>query len=227
MNHSRDDIKLISFDLDNTLYDNTPVLSRAESIIESYLEDKFNEQNQPFDYENYLAVRKNLLSKNDPAFDDVTLLRKTALESFCGALKNNTEIIDEALDVFMQARSEIDMPQVIQGMLLGLSKDYMLVTITNGNCDIQKHSIATAFKKHYSPSMGYRAKPHPKMLNQVMADFDIQPNQMLHIGDSIEMDGGGAINAGVNFYHFAPFNVSTNLEDCCCQLVQFVTSSNG
>ncbi len=222
MDKSAHEVKLISFDLDNALYDNTPVLNRADRLLDNYLENEFKKQNVSYDFKNYLSIKQALLEKNDPLYENMSLLRQTALEDFCINLKDKNNITREAFNVFIQARSEITIHQAVQDMLVKLSNHYLLVTVTNGNCEIHKHEISQVFEKHYSPTMGYRAKPHPQMLNQAMDEFKLQPNQLLHVGDSIEMDGGAASNVGAAFYHLAPFEEGAYVEASCERLLQFL-----
>ncbi|WP_444996359.1 HAD family hydrolase [Aliikangiella sp. IMCC44359] len=214
--------KVISFDLDNALYDNRPVIIAAENACKKFLKKKFLQQNEKFDYQLFGQIRTQIIASQNPAFEDLSLLRKTVLTRFCEKLNNADEIVDEAFNVFIEQRTQVYIePQIFQLLKL-LSEHYILVSISNGNCNIKKSSIGQFFKANYSPTQGFRAKPHPQMLLKTIQDFCIVGNQLLHIGDSIEKDGGAAKNAQANFFHFKPFEKGYFVKAYCKQLLHWL-----
>lgn len=200
-------VKLISFDLDNTLYDNRPVIALAEQQSTRYLTSEFKAQNQLFDFSEFSAVRQELIEQTDNGslYDDLTRLRKDVLSRVCASLDNADVIIEQALAIFLNHRSQVEIPQPINRMLEILAKNYKVVTVTNGNCKAELLSCSSVFSQNYSPVHGFRAKPHPEMLHQVKEDFSLSTEQILHIGDSETSDGGAARAAGCHFHYMSPF----------------------
>ncbi|MET1255674.1 HAD family hydrolase [Aliikangiella maris] len=211
-------IKLLSFDLDNALYDNRATIEAAELSCQNYLQSAFSNQGVHFEYEKFWEIRKQLVAQNNPAFDDLTYLRLTVLIEFCKPLNAGETIAKQALAAFLQQRSKVDVEPTIQSMLSLLVKHFTLVSTSNGNCDINQTIIAPFFSKNYFPVGGMRAKPHPAMLHQCMADFSITASQLVHIGDSIEKDGGVAEAIGARYLHFAPFESDKDLAQSCHEL---------
>jgi len=216
-------IKLLSFDLDNALYDNQPVIAKAESVSSAYLNEQFQLQNKQFSFDKFMHIRQVLLASGDIRYENLTLFRRTALKSLCKNLQNADQIVSNAFDLFIQARSLATISQPIFNMLEKLSKNYTLVSVTNGNCDANKLSIADLFSKNYSASNGLRAKPHPQMLLEAAHDFKIAPHQILHIGDSVSKDGGAAAAAATGFYHFEPFVQPQDIHLCCRKLLNYLS----
>jgi len=198
-------IKVISCDLDDALYDNQPVLAHAEQICINYLETEFQKQSCSFDPDEFRAIRKKLLASDDIQLENMNVFRRKALTEFCQPLANRETIVDLALQRFLHARSLATIEPDIKTMLETLSSKFILVSITNGNCDPNRLSIGSFFDRNYSPLDGFRAKPHPQMLQQVLRDYAIQPKQLLHIGDALDKDGVAAEAAGAHFIQFAPF----------------------
>ena len=198
-------IKVISFDLDNTLYDNTPVIKKAEKESQQYLSKEFSKQNKIFDVNQYISVRKELIRSNNVAFDNLTYLRQECLTQVCIKLQNSELIIEKATKIFIDLRQEAKIPVEINKMIEKLSKCFILVSMTNGNCDAKNLSVGQYFDKNYSPQQGYRAKPHAEMYEKVMTDFNIKAEEILHVGDEGNTDGLGANNAGCQFLEFRPF----------------------
>jgi HAD superfamily hydrolase (TIGR01549 family) len=211
-------IKVISFDLDNTLYDNRPVIDSAEKESRDFLELEFKKQGQLFDSEIFLKNRNELLRLKNSKYEDFSLLRKEVLIKSCAHLKKSEWIVEEAFQRFIQARQQVIVPQAIQEMLIALSKCFKLVTITNGNCNAEALSISQYFDQYYSPQKNYRAKPHPNMLEQTIKDFAINKNELLHVGDELKTDGKAAENVGCQFHYFTPF-VEANALQASIQLL--------
>ena len=222
MKQSNNQFKVISFDLDNALYDNQPVMLNAEQVSASYLEQEFERQGKQFSVAKLMQLRKQLHLTNDRRFEDLSFFRQTALKRYCAELDNADEIAAQAFQLFIQQRSKALVPKVIYQLLESLAQRYILVSVSNGNCKPEQLSIASFLTQSYSASDGFRAKPHPEMLLQVANDFDISPAELLHVGDSIESDGGAALNAGVVFFHFSPFEKPGQIEPSCKNILSFL-----
>lgn len=215
-------IKVLSFDLDDALYDNKPVLIKAEKLCTDFLEQQFMLQSQSFDIKSFYALRHRLMHQNDPKMENMTLMRQVAINEVCETLENSELIAREALAIFLDARSQATIPQEIVLMMERLSRQYILVSVTNGNCDPNKLSIGKYFNKNYSPVEGFRAKPHPEMLQKVVSDLNIEKSQLLHIGDSLDKDCAAAKAAGTHFFHFAPFDGVTGVEQTVIQFENYL-----
>jgi len=203
------DYKILSFDLDNALYDNQPVITKAEEMSKNFLDEEFKKEGKSFDFEGFLSIRNGLMLSNDPLFENLTRMRKEALSRVCCVLSNGANVAEAALSLFLEHRSKVTILPEIKLMLAALSERYILVTASNGNCDIRQSSIGEYFDTFWSATMDIRAKPHPQMLERILSHYDVTARDILHIGDSIEKDGGCAKNAGADFYKLAPFDDGT------------------
>lgn len=216
-------IKVISFDLDNTLYDNQPVLQNAEEHMHNYLQQQFTLQKLPVDTQQYLQIKQQIQKQSPIRNENVSLLRQAALKKICQPLKDSTKVANQAFAIFIQQRNKIVIIPAIEKLLKQLSQQYILVSITNGNFDISQSNIATFFNAHYSPCKGFRAKPHPQMLQQVINDYSIQAAELLHVGDCLQSDAQAAKNAQVNFVHFSPFADGCSIEHASKELRNFLS----
>jgi len=214
--------KVISLDLDNALYDNQPVLERAESLSAEYLKTQFLNQGRDYQPAEFSEIKQSLLTSGDIRYENLSYFRQVALSRFCQPLKNGGAIAAKAFEIFIQARSEVEIFDEIYQLLADLKTRYQLVSVSNGNCDPRRLSIAHFFSDHYSASSGNRAKPHPQMLLKVLRDFELKPGQLLHVGDSVEKDGAAASRAGVAFFHFSPFQPKLDLRRYCQRLFEYL-----
>lgn len=211
-------LKVISFDLDNTLYNNHPILQKSEKLFEAFLKQEFKLQGKTFSRNAYDKIQNKLIISGNLDYENLTYLRQETLLSICCELDNTKEIVPQALAIFLKARSNILITNDIEKMLNRLSEKYILVSVTNGNCNVSKLSISPFFSRNYSPSLGFRAKPNPEMLLQIMSDYNLKNNEILLVGDSKEKDGIAAEKAQIGFYHFEPFTSNSSVATACQQL---------
>ena len=197
--------KVLSFDLDNALYDNQPVITHAEQCSSDYLHAEFEKQGKTFKLDTFLSIRHALIEQQNPAFENLSRMRKEALSILCQDLNNAESIANEAFKRFIKARSLIRVEPEIDAMLAKLSAHYIVVSASNGNCDIASTELGEYFDSRWSATDDLRAKPHPQMLQAICAHYEINPGDLLHIGDSELKDGGCAAAAGASYHKLAPF----------------------
>jgi putative hydrolase of the HAD superfamily len=198
-------IKVVSFDLDDTLYNNDYIIKRSEQAVITYLTNQFQIAGHSFNAHEMIALKKRLI-KNEPIkYENLTLLRKKTLSLFCEKLLNTKMVVEEAMNIFFKQRHNVMLSKEMFACLEALSERYTLVSVSNGNASLKMLSIASFFTHSYSPQKGYRAKPHPEMLQSVLNHFNISPMELLHIGDNILFDGMAAKNVGCHYLHIAPF----------------------
>lgn len=197
--------QILSFDLDNALYDNQPVISRAEEESRLYLEQAFDQESKTFEFEKFLSIRHRLMESKIKAYENLSRMRLVALAEFCDELANKEEVVQQAFDIFIHYRSKVKILPEISELLSELSQQFTLVTASNGNCDISRSPIGKYFDSFWSATMDIRAKPHPEILQRILSHYKVPKESLMHIGDSEEKDGGSADNAGVDYFRLAPF----------------------
>ena len=222
-------IKLLSFDLDNTLYDNGPVIEIAETKNRDYLAQVFKEQNIEFDFNQFMSIRNELMKLKAQSehcqnieLENLTHLRYQVLKRFCKPLNNCEQVCQQALAIFLDYRSRISVPNEIMQLLSFLKERFIVVSVSNGNCDPYLTTMGDYLEKHYAPHHGFRAKPHKHMLEEIKRDFHLESENILHIGDQWDTDGKAAENANCPFYHFAPFEQPHTVSESCEQLKDYL-----
>lgn len=192
-------ISVLSFDLDDTLYDNKPVIAAAEAAMLNSLA-----QHAPITRgynSEFWWQQRRLLAKTQPEIrHDMGRWRLLGIEaglinlglSQCEA----GEIAEVAYEAFWQARTTISIaPDVIQ-LLRQLAVQYQLVAITNGNACVKKMGLGDIFKFSLQAGPDGRMKPYPDLFLTAAQRLNVSPNAILHIGDSHRADVMGALNAG-------------------------------
>ncbi len=129
-------IMAMTFDLDDTLYDNYPVIVRMERELLSWLQQAHPavEHMQKADW---LNIKKRVLLQTPELKSDVTLCRLAQLKQ--GFLdvgydaKQAQSAAEEGLEVALGWRSQFEVPQLSLDVLTQLGKKLPLLAITNGN----------------------------------------------------------------------------------------------
>lgn len=199
-------IKAISFDLDDTLYANAPIMVSTEAKMVEYFTEHFSDglthgnTNLILDQQYWWPFRVQAITKQPSLSDDVVAIR---LESYflgacsLGFSKNQAkEKAQHAVDYFSLARSQFVVPQVSHQLLEKLALHYPLVAISNGNVDTKAIGIDHYFQHVFHALKGVKQKPNAEMFQLACAKLSLKPPQMLHVGDCGRADIQGAIAAG-------------------------------
>lgn len=191
-------IKLISFDLDDTLWDNVPVISHA--IEQSMLSLASHLDGASISADSLLAVKAKLLVAKPNLAWDLTALRQACYKD---VLINKgisaslaTEAAKEATNVFTALRSRINPFKDVSSGLETLAKYWPIAAISNGNSNLFSLDIGEYFSFFISPLQAQCAKPDPNIYHYSAAHAGVAPEQILHIGDCPNNDIHAAHLAG-------------------------------
>ncbi|WP_405602915.1 MULTISPECIES: HAD-IA family hydrolase [unclassified Pseudoalteromonas] len=189
---------VLSFDLDDTLYDNRPIIKAAVKAQADYLNKLAGYQEKGPQYWQYC---RELAAQQQPALvDDVTQWRKQTLRLALSKLGFNQSDMEHhakgAYNAFADARSNITVSDDILALLDNLSKQYTLIAITNGNAEVERFNLNNKFALVLQAGLHGKAKPHSTLFDQAAEHLAVNKNAILHIGDSLDSDVQGANNAG-------------------------------
>ena len=196
-------IKVLSFDLDNNIYDCQSVLCAAENWFSEYLTDRYNLMPFCNDYSFWAKIKKDLLLQEPRLEDDVTLLRAKSLviafESLKQPLKGGLEEAKDLVLEFIKKRSAGSVSIEVVQMLEKLKQKYRMISVSNGNLDPRILKIDHLFEYDLRPKMGvFKCKPHSDLFDECSRLANVPPCEILHIGDDPYTDVYGAVSAGFN-----------------------------
>jgi putative hydrolase of the HAD superfamily len=204
-------IKAISFDLDDTLYSNKPVMLAIEKKMIAYFADlaviknKVSDQQKMLDHRFWYHFRHQAISKQPDLIHDVVKVRLVSYRLGFTSLGLVESVVEQqaqaALDYFIQLRSDFVVPEKSKNLLTNLSKNYPLIAISNGNVDTKALGISHYF--HHIYHAGWQTdgtllkqKPASDMFDVACHQLAIKPSQLLHVGDCGRADIQGALSAG-------------------------------
>ncbi|MGI5310649.1 HAD-IA family hydrolase [Rheinheimera sp. WS51] len=192
-------ITVLSFDLDDTLYNNKPVIAAAEQAMLAAL-FKHAPVTITTDSDFWWQQRLRLAEITPDIRHDLGRWRLLAIDAGLQSLGLSSceagEIAQLAYDAFIQARTRISVHQAIKNLLQQLASQYQLIAITNGNACIDKMGIGQWFRFSLQAGPDGKMKPYPDMYLKAAQRLNIAPKQILHIGDSHRADVMGALKAG-------------------------------
>jgi putative hydrolase of the HAD superfamily len=191
------DIRTITLDLDDTLWDIHPVIVRAEHSLYSWLGEHYPRITEMFSIEEMRILRNEVFERHPDKLHDLTFLRYTVLTEAATSAGYTEFRVDEAFAVFDQARNDIEMYPESRPTLVALAERFTLIAVTNGNANLEMIGIDHLFDHHISAAMAGAAKPARPIFDAAVKAGGAGADETLHVGDHPVYDVQGAREAGL------------------------------
>ncbi|OLU33245.1 HAD family hydrolase [Pseudomonas sp. PA15(2017)] len=200
-------IRLITFDLDDTLWDNRPVILAAEAAMRDWISAHAPRlASQPVDHLG--QVRGRLLEAEPNLKYRLSELRRRtlrhALEGVGHSPDDAAQLAEGAFQVMLEARHAITFFSDTVTTLELLANQYSLGVITNGNADVRRLGLADYFSFILCAEELGVGKPDAKPFQEALARSGMRAEQAVHIGDHPGDDIAGAQTAGWRAVWFNP-----------------------
>ena len=193
-------ISALTFDLDDTLYDNSMVIRRTAQELLAFIQ-AYDSRLQQFTQEDFERSRQALLCEDPEIYHDVTEWRRQATErAMLNAglsAEQATEGACNAMVHFAKWRSRIDVPAETHETLTRLAKKWPLAAITNGNAQPHLFGLDSYFTFVLRAGPDGRSKPYADMYHLAGQKLDLPLAQILHVGDNLTTDVRGAVSCGM------------------------------
>jgi FMN hydrolase / 5-amino-6-(5-phospho-D-ribitylamino)uracil phosphatase len=190
-------VRAICFDLDNTLWDVWPVIVRAEQKMYDFLSQRYPRVVANMTLEMMRKAREQTAAAHPQMRHDFTFLRKQTLREHAREFGYAEAMVEEAFDAFIQARNEVELYEDVLPALEQLGKRYRLFTASNGNADLGKIGIAHFFERKPAARHVGALKPDPAIFRKVIEGTDLEPHEVVYVGDDPQLDVAGARGAGM------------------------------
>lgn len=200
-------IKLITFDLDDTLWDVAPTLDSAEAALRDWLA-RHAARLEGVPTEHLWTIRSRLLSAEPELKHRISELRRrvlfTALREAGYAEAEARDMAEQAFQTFLAARHEVQIFPEVQPTLEILANRYTLGVLTNGNADIRRLGLADYFRFALCAEELGVGKPDPHPFREALRRGGVPAEQTVHVGDHPNDDIRGAQGAGLRAIWFNP-----------------------
>jgi putative hydrolase of the HAD superfamily len=201
-------IKVITFDLDDTLWEVTPVLIEAERIVFDWLVTNAAKIGDRFSAQSLRDWKWKLYQQQSELSNKISQMRIYSVEQallYVGYdAAESTKIAREAFDIFLDARHNVTLFDEVIPMLEVLRRQYSLGVLTNGNADVSRLEIGALFDFSFSAEQLNASKPAPQHFQAAQQFSGASANEIIHIGDHLEHDIVGARLAGCHAIWFNP-----------------------
>lgn len=190
-------IKLLTFDLDDTLWPCRPTIIAAETSLYQWIQAHVPEITRQYDMEALRLKRLEFLEQRPDLAHDMSKLRIHSLKALAEEMDLDDDWINTAFEVFYEARQKISLYDDVAPALDILQQQYRLAAVTNGNANIEKTGVDRWFEFSVSAAEVGQLKPHPEFFELVLSRAGVTTTEVLHIGDDQHRDIYAASQAGV------------------------------
>jgi len=197
-------VRCITFDLDDTLWPVAPVIKMAEQKLYDWLHAHYPKITAQYSHHELTQHRQHWSQTVPELAHDVTQLRWRHLAELANEFNYTQELADQGLALFRQHRNQVTPFQAVEPVLSVLEKSYTIGAITNGNAQLEHTPLAKYFQFSISAAQIGADKPSSSLFEAAALHANVDLGQIVHIGDSAEADVIGANSAGCCSVWFNP-----------------------
>ena len=191
-------VKAITLDLDDTLWPIWPTIERAEHVLHAWLAEHAPMAAALFSNPAALRDIRNHVADQRPEIKhDLSAVRRESIRLALYRAGEDPLMADPAFEAFFAARQQVQLFDDARPALEFMAARYPLVSLSNGNADLQRTGIAQYFRAAVSAREFGIGKPDPRIFVAAAGAADVLPEQVLHVGDDATLDVVGALNAGM------------------------------
>ncbi len=107
-------------------------------------------------------------------------------------------IIEGSLDVYMAGRNRVELYPEVRACLERLSARYRIASLSNGNACLVQIGLDHLFHAMIAAHSHGASKPDPALFHLACRELGCAPDEVVHLGDDIELDVRGARGAGLH-----------------------------
>ncbi|HEX9719629.1 MAG TPA: HAD-IA family hydrolase [Ramlibacter sp.] len=191
-------IKAISIDLDDTLWPIWPTIERAEKVLHDWMVEYAPMAAALFSSPSALRDIRNHMAASRPDLkNDLSAVRRESIRLALYRAGENPLLADQAFEVFFAERQRVTLFDDVQPSLQFLSARFPLVSVSNGNADLERVGLGSYFRAAVSAREFGVGKPDPRIFHAAAGAVDLTTEHVLHVGDDATLDALGALNAGM------------------------------
>ncbi len=194
-------LRVITFDLDNTLWDVEPALLRAEQAQRDWLLQHRPGSIEHHDHDSLWEFKKRVWKQHPELAHHVSQMRiRTLFELQRAAgfsIAESEAGARAAFAAFLEERHKVELYAEALDVLQTLAKTYRLGALTNGNANIYKTDAAEYFDFAFLAEEIGASKPAPDMFHAALVATGAAAEEIVHVGDNPEHDILGAQRVGL------------------------------
>ncbi|EIC21326.1 HAD family hydrolase [Thiorhodovibrio frisius] len=190
--------RLLTLDLDDTLWPCQPTVDRAEAEFHAWLDQQVPRLAAAHDLASLRRHRRELYHARPDIAHDMTALRQVSLEMLLGEFDYSPTLAAEAVALFCTHRNRVEPYTEVPEVLGLLGYDHRLVSVTNGNAEVALTPLKDCFHHSLTAAGVGAAKPDPAIFKAAMRWAGASPAETLHVGDDPIRDIQAARQCGLD-----------------------------
>ncbi|MEN8174949.1 MAG: HAD family hydrolase [Pseudomonadota bacterium] len=190
-------VRLVTVDLDDTVWPCRPAIEQAERKLFEWLERRAPRIAVHHDVQSLREHRKQLIRERPEIAHDLTRVRREHLRRLFGDYGYDAAIVEEGVILFRHERNQVQPYADVQPALVRLRARVILVSMTNGNAQVEHTPLRGLFHHELDAATVGAAKPHPAMFEAALRIGGVEARHAVHVGDDPERDIEAARLAGL------------------------------
>lgn len=190
-------VRLITFDLDDTVWPCVPVIQAAEDVFHDWLHRHTPRLAEAHDLASLRRHRRELMEAMPEIAHDLGQVRRRSLAVLLESFGYAVALAEDAMSLFNEHRNRVEPFEDVAPVLRALSRRYRLVSLTNGTANPEATPLRGLFERSFTAADAGAAKPDPAMFIRALEHAGCAPAECLHLGDDPRADVEGARAAGV------------------------------
>ena len=192
--------RVVSFDGDNTLWDFEVAQRNALTRVREHISNYGPIHPVP-DVDQMIAMREQVGQEWGEESASLRQMRREGIRRAVKAagIHPAEDIVGNLFEIFMDTRDEAitpypDVPDTLSSLK---ANGWTTALLTNGNANVLASGVADLLDHLlYAEEIGTR-KPNSGAFEAVSLATNCELSEIVHVGDSLEHDVAGALNAGV------------------------------
>ena len=191
-------IQAITLDLDDTLWPVWPTIEQAELRLQEWLLHRAPATAALFTrpHERH-ALREQTEADWPEQHHDLSFMRREMIRLGLQRSAEDQALADPAFEIFFAARQVVTLFDDALPALERLAARWPVLALSNGNADVQRIGIGHFFCGSLSAREVGVGKPDVRIFQAAAERLQLNPEQILHVGDDESLDVLGALDAGM------------------------------
>jgi len=190
-------IRAITLDLDDTLWPFAPIGARIDQVLHDWMTVHSPATAAMYPVEAMRELRVRSFADHPHLHHDLSALRRLTLREALEKSGADLALLEPAYEAFYAARNQVEFYPDALDALARIAARLPVAALSNGNADLQRVGVS----HHFAFQLGARehgaAKPVASIFHAACDRLGIERGQVLHVGDHIDMDVIGAMQAGL------------------------------
>ncbi|WP_315386347.1 HAD family hydrolase [uncultured Stenotrophomonas sp.] len=187
----------ITLDLDDTLWPFAPIGARIDQVLYEWMLQHSPATATMYPVAAMRELRERSFRDNPHLHYDLSALRRLTLQEALEKSGADLALLEPAYEAFYAARNQVECyPDAIEA-LTRIAARVPVAALSNGNADLARIGL----DHHFAFQLGSRehgaAKPAASIFHAACERLGVAPAHVLHVGDHVDMDVVGAMQAGL------------------------------